>query len=110
MIWATAKSTEVKSFQSPCPKRARTLGPDGRVEAAVTTAGVAIAGSYRAENGAASNAAAKARAGSERSWSNTPGCYTGAAPRLADSIGAAVTRSLPARFDAYIAPSALIMS
>ena len=39
-----------------------------------------------------------------------PGCYTGAAPRLAGSIGAAVTRSLPPRFDAYIAPSALIIS
>jgi hypothetical protein len=43
MIWATAKSTDVNSRHRPCPRRARTSGPDERVEAAGTTAGVAMA-------------------------------------------------------------------
>jgi len=42
MIWATAKSTDVNSRHRPCPRRARTSGPDERVEAAGTTAGVAM--------------------------------------------------------------------
>jgi hypothetical protein len=45
MIWATAKSTEVSSRQRPFPMRARTFGATGRVEAAETTAGVAMSGS-----------------------------------------------------------------
>ena len=45
MIWATAKSTEVSRRHSPIPTRARGFGPTGRVEAAETTAGVAMSDS-----------------------------------------------------------------
>ena len=45
MICATAKSTEVSRRHRPIPTRARAFGPIGRVEAAGTTAGVAMSGS-----------------------------------------------------------------
>jgi hypothetical protein len=45
MIWATAKSTDVRRRHRPRPTRARAFGPIERVEAAETTAGVAMSGS-----------------------------------------------------------------
>ena len=44
------------------------------------------------------------------SVSLTGRCYTGETGRPGCGIGTPVTRSLPARFEAYIAPSALIIS
>lgn len=44
------------------------------------------------------------------SASLTERCYTGVTGRPVVWIGTPVTRSLPARFEAYIAPSALMIS
>ncbi len=45
MIWATAKSTEVRSRQRPRPSRAGSGIPAVRMEAAETAAGVEMTGS-----------------------------------------------------------------
>ena len=45
MIWATAKSTEVSRRHRPHPDAGEGVRTDGRVEAAETTAGVAMSDS-----------------------------------------------------------------
>jgi hypothetical protein len=45
MIWMTAKSTEVSSFQIPRPRRANGFVGAGEVLAAPTTVDVAMSGS-----------------------------------------------------------------
>ena len=127
MIWATAKSTEVSRRHSPRPARARMFGPADRVEAAETAVGVAMSDPQTAaaprpcgRSGSVGTRGSVSLTG--RMLHRTPPARPGEArrqrgPRRADGqlarpsgMAIPVTRSLPARFEAYIAPSALIIS
>src|SRR4029077_13526933 len=78
---------------------------DGRASDGSSSETAPSAGADRA----AAAGAARRGSGSGRS-TLTSGCYTGVARCSDPGMGTPVTRSLPARFDAYIAPSALMIS